>query len=197
MALFPRDHTRFAFAALLLACFVPLAWERAGVYASRGSYWTEVLAHYPEDERAWNAIGNARLELGDVDGAKDAWVQAAQLDPQYSRPFVNLGTVYHREKRYEEALEWYEIAISVGKDNPNALANYGRVLMHLDRMDESIAAYKKAVRIAPGRAAIRAGLGRAQLKAGEYKAAERNLRKAHRMNPNDASTDKLIRERFE
>lgn len=197
VALFPRDHTRFAFAALLLACCVPLAWERAGVYASRGSYWTEVLAHYPEDERAWNAIGNARLELGDVDGAKDAWIQAAQLDPQYSRPFVNLGTVYHREKRYEEALEWYEIAISVGKDNPNALANYGRVLMHLERMDESIAAYKKAVRIAPGRAAIRAGLGRAQLKAGEYKAAEHNLRKARKMNPNDASTDKLIRERFE
>ena len=74
---------------------------------------------------------------------------------------------------------------------------FQRVLMHLERMDESIAAYKKAVRIAPGRAAIRAGLGRAQLKAGEYKAAEHNLRKARKMNPNDASTDKLIRERFE
>jgi len=196
-ALFPREHTRFVFAAVLLACFVPLAWDRAGVYASRGSYWTEVLAHYPEDEHAWNGVGNARREMGDVEGAKDAWIQAASYAPNYSRPFVNLGTIYHSEKRYAEALEWYEIAVEVGPRNPAALANYGRVLLHLDRVEESVAAYEKATRLAPGMQALWSGLGRAQLEAEQYDKAEKTLRYALELNPNDHSTRALIRERFE
>jgi len=55
-----------------------------------------VIAQDPRHAIAWNNLGNVRDELGDSDGACQAFECALQLEPQYASPKKNLALVAHK-----------------------------------------------------------------------------------------------------
>jgi Flp pilus assembly protein TadD len=51
----------------------------------------QALVRLPDHARGWNALGVARVETGDVDGAIEAWRTSIRVDASYPDPLFNLA----------------------------------------------------------------------------------------------------------
>lgn len=83
---------RCAHVALYL---LALSWAAAVLvrnedYRSERALWTRTVEQSPEKARAWNNLGMACQQAADRDCARAAFQQAMQLDPENTRPAVNL-----------------------------------------------------------------------------------------------------------
>ena len=62
----------------------------------------------PERPEGWNDLGNLFEQKGDFTAAEDAYLRSSKLaDTTYPHPWVGLGDVYAKQKRYSEALSAY------------------------------------------------------------------------------------------
>jgi arylsulfatase A-like enzyme/Flp pilus assembly protein TadD len=64
----------------------------------------------PSVAKAWNALGVARAETGDLREAADAWEQASRVDPRFPDPLFNLAGALERlgqDARARAVLERY------------------------------------------------------------------------------------------
>ena len=184
---------RVAAAGLLIAAGVLGAWQRAGVYASRGSFQAAVLEHHATDAAAWNDLGLHHEERGELDRARRCWELAATFDPGYGRPWSNLGRLALAEGDLARAEGAFRTAVELGPANPVARCNLGSLLLRRARPDEAAEAYAQAARLAPGMLAAWRGLARAQLEAGRPGAARAALREALAIDPEDPRARELAR----
>lgn len=185
---------RGAGAALALAlCFG--AWDRAGVYADRASFHRAVLDHAPGDAAAWNGLGLAREEAGDLAGAAAAWARAAEADPSYSRPHSNLGRLHLAAGRLDEAGRAFERAVLLGPRNPVAHCNLGSALLRAGEPERAAAAYRRATELSPGLVPAWRGLARSLARSGSVDEARAALARALSLDPSDARS-RALRDRL-
>jgi len=184
-AALPSGRARMAVATLLLGLCVLGAWWRAGVYAGRGSFAEAVLAHEPRDAPAWNDLGLAREEEGDLAGARAAFERSAALDPLYSRPWSNLGRFALESGDLAAAEVALRRAADLGPRNPVAQVNLGSLLLRLGQFRGAETSYRRAIELAPGMGAAWRGLGRALEEQGRRGEAREALRRALACDPAD------------
>ncbi|HET7728995.1 MAG TPA: tetratricopeptide repeat protein [Usitatibacter sp.] len=67
-----------------------------------------VLAESPRLAEAWNDHGLLRLDRHDVDGARDAFLRAVELSPDFAQAHFNLSLVYLMRGDYERGFREYE-----------------------------------------------------------------------------------------
>ena len=115
-------------------------------------------------------------EAGEKQRAISLYEQMLIIDPDYAPGYINLGTIYFHLKQFVRAEELYRIATE--KDTGYVLAYFdlGNVLDELERPDESIAAYLRAVELAPRYADAHYNLALAFERKGERRAALRHWR---------------------
>lgn len=171
-------------AALVLAVCAGLAWQRAGVYSSRTSYW-EARRTWRESAQVWNALGNAHLEQGERDQAAAAWTRALEFDASYASARVNLATEDMRRGDWGAAQINLRAALDNDPRNAVAWANLGRVLGELGQPGAAVEAYERAVRVSPGSSALWRGLARARLRGGDRPAARLAIERALSLAPSD------------
>ena len=96
------------------------------------------------------------------------------------------GSVYEREKKYEQAEEAFKQVLSSDPQNAVALNYLGYMLADRGvRLDEALNYVKKAIELDPANGAYLDSLGWAYYKLGKYDLAEENLSKAVQRTPND------------
>ena len=68
-------------------------------------YYQQLVDDVPEDAFAWNRIGNARLQTGNVKAAIAAYKKSLEHDSKQSKPYYNLSTAYliEAQRALEEA----------------------------------------------------------------------------------------------
>ena len=76
---------------------------------------------------------------------------AAKVAPGNWMAYSNLGFALAREFRFQEALPWYEKALSIYPDHYETLANLGNLLGTIGRNREAIAILEKAISVHPER----------------------------------------------
>src|SRR5258706_16333037 len=77
---------------------------------------------------AYNELGLARMELGDLQAATSAFRQTLHLRPNHWEAFNNLGLALHRQGRNEEASENLLAALELEPQSATVLSNLGLVL---------------------------------------------------------------------
>src|SRR5437773_1091131 len=83
--------------------------------------------------------GAARSDPDDRDVAPGAFRRVIALNPQHARAHNNLGQVFERQRRIDEALAEYQRAVSAQPTLRVARFNEGRMLIALGRNDEAVA----------------------------------------------------------
>lgn len=78
--------------------------------------YKNTIETYPEDWKAYNALGAVDLKLGNVDEAKKMLEKANALNPNNGMVLCNLGVVAAWEKNYEAAEKYYNQAKAQGVD---------------------------------------------------------------------------------
>jgi tetratricopeptide (TPR) repeat protein len=108
---------------------------------------------------AWIGRIECLLSLRRFAEAEAAARAAIERRPEEPTFFVELGDVYARQRRYDEALAPYERALQIDPDHNWALSSRLIVLRQLRRFPEAEAAAQAAIEHRPGEPQLLVGLG--------------------------------------
>ena len=107
--------------------------------------------------------------------AKDQHQEVLQVLGPHLRSDLNVQNIWHlagislyRLMRFAESKACYEKALSINPDAPMVLNSYGFLLQDIGLMKEALAAYERAIQIAPEFSMARFNLSTAQLKLGDF-----------------------------
>ena len=125
---------------------------------------TELDSNYPE---AWYQAGFCYGVLGRHQDALKASKQAARLRPEWTEAHVNIGASSYALGQYKEAVDAYRQALRI-EDSPDTQYALGLSLNRLNRTDEEILAYKRAITMKPDHANALDRLGAAYFKLKRY-----------------------------
>jgi superkiller protein 3 len=107
----------------------------------------------------------------------------AASHPQNGDLLGALGAAYEASGNQAGALESYAKAVKADPANQDYYLEYTRLLMSLDRINESLAVLQQGLRNVPDAYALSLRLGAAQFMAGNYQLAERIFREAITSHP--------------
>lgn len=152
-------------------------------YRSADAIWRDTLAKDSGNVRALNALGNLRIDAGDLPGAADFFAQAIAKDPSYVEAYNNLGTVLQRKGHTAEAVAAFTRAIEIQPNYAAARFNLGNLHSEAGRTAQAIAQYREVLRLNPGHGETLLLLGALEMRAGEMREAESRFRELIRMSP--------------
>jgi cytochrome c-type biogenesis protein CcmH/NrfG len=72
---------------------------------------------YPEYAAAWTALGQAKLQMGDTNGAKSALEKSIATDPQYIRPYSPLTRIAVGAQDWARTVELADVVLSADPTN--------------------------------------------------------------------------------
>ena len=135
--------------------------------------YERIVHEQPDNFDAWNNLGNARHESGDLDAAMDAFQRARQLKPQESIVFTNIARVLMSKDRYEDACLMLEKAALFAPQDPAPLIELGRTLTSMDHPEAGLRALGDAARLDPKNPRVFVSIGQAFTDLSNQPQAER------------------------
>ena len=118
-----------------------------GNAAKQKDYLEQLVAAYPNDERAHFNLGGYYFGQQEMPKAIEHYKKATELAPTYSTAFNILGYAYRQNADYANAEQAFKKYIELIPNDPNPYDSYAELLLKMGRFDESIAQYQKALAI--------------------------------------------------
>jgi tetratricopeptide (TPR) repeat protein len=155
-------------------------------FAEVATFSREMIQTAPEDAWNWGTLGDALMELGQYDGAAEAYQKMVTLRPNQSS--------YNRASYYrwvmgdaKGAIEIIERAVASGspaaENTAWCLVDLGNLYLKTGRLDDAAGAYRMALRTFTGYYPAYAGLGRVEAAQGKYGAAIESFKLAQSAVP--------------
>jgi len=135
----------------------------------------ESLRQDAESALEWFETGLDREQEGDIDGARQAYNRAVELDPHLADAYVNLGRLVHQEGESREAARFYHLAIAADPDDSIAHYNLAIALEDQGNLPVALSHYQRAITLEPAFADAHFNLGRLLDKLGRRVQALRHL----------------------
>ncbi|HEV7475847.1 MAG TPA: tetratricopeptide repeat protein [Pyrinomonadaceae bacterium] len=107
----------------------------------------QLVAAYPNDERAHFNLGGYYFGQQDMPKAIEHYKKATELNPTYSGAFNILGYAYRQNADYANAEQAFKKYVELIPNDPNPYDSYAELLLKMGRFDESITQYRKALAI--------------------------------------------------
>lgn len=105
---------------------------------------------------------------GNIEGAKDLYLQAIDLDPGYCDAMDNLGLLLRQQGNLEEAIEWYLRSIELAPHNTVARMNLAVAYSYQGKTDREREQYELIIEIDPSNPEGYYGLAGIQMDEGHY-----------------------------
>ena len=118
-----------------------------GVTEIQKEYLDQLVASYPNDERAQFTLGNYYFAQQELDQALAHYKKATEIAPSYSQVYNLLGYCYRQKGDYTNSEESFKKYVQLIPNDPNPYDSYAELLLKMGRYDESIAQYRKALSI--------------------------------------------------
>jgi tetratricopeptide (TPR) repeat protein len=163
-----------------------LSWQRAWVYESEETLWTDTLAQNPKCWAGYNDLGTALLQKGQADEAIAQYQKALEINPHDAGIYYNFGNALAQKGLPNEAIAQFQKALGIDPNLANAHNNLGNALLQEGRVDEAMAQFQKALEIKPTYAEAHNNLGNALARKGQMDEAMAQFQKALKINPDDA-----------
>jgi len=110
-------------------------------------YLEQLVAAFPNDERAHFALGGYYFGQQEMTPAIEHYRKATEISPTYSTAFNILGYAYRQNADYANAEQAFKKYIELIPKDPNPYDSYAELLLKMGRFDESITQYRKALEI--------------------------------------------------
>ncbi len=148
-----------------------------GNAAKQKEYSDQLVAAYPNDERAHFNLGGYYFGQQEMPKAIEHYKKATELAPTYSTAFNILGYAYRQNADYANAEQAFKKYIELIPNDPNPYDSYAELLLKIGRFDESIAQYQKALAIDPNFINSHQGIAAALMYQGKPQEAAAELQK--------------------
>jgi len=150
-------------------------------------YSKQLVAAYPEDERAHTSLGNTYFFAEqDYENARGELQKAIEVEPNFAPAYNMLGYSHSALKDYPEAEKAFKKYIELVPNDPNPYDSYGELLMKTGKFDESIAQYRKALSIDPHFVGSHFGIAANLMYQGKHDQAIAQAQKLDAAGQNDA-----------
>jgi tetratricopeptide (TPR) repeat protein len=173
------------YAAVLLILGI-WSWQRAWVYESQETLWTDALAKNPSCWAAYYNLGDALSQNGQVDEAMVQFQKALDINPRSTRTLYNLGNALLQKGQLDDAIVQFKRALEIDPNYAQAHNNLGNALFRKGQIDDAIVQYQKAVALKPDYAEAHNDLGNAFFRTGRIDEAIIECQKAVEINPDYA-----------
>jgi tetratricopeptide (TPR) repeat protein len=137
-------------------------------------------------------LAKAQFNTGSFAEAAAAYESAAQINPGSESVWFNLGAVYGRLRKQDNALSAYRRAVEIKPDYAPAHRQIGAILSAKGDRAGAIEAYKRCLFYNPERLVALAALremGAVQSASGDYQGAETSFARALELSPDDDQTN--------
>ena len=124
--------------------------HQAGNIAAAVDRYARVLQHQPENATALHFAGLARYQAGQPSAALELMWRSLKLADDEPEFFSNASAAAWSAGRYDEGRWAAERALALNPEHVGALNNLGFNLRSMTDIDGSIAAFDKALALAPG-----------------------------------------------
>jgi tetratricopeptide (TPR) repeat protein len=142
-------------------------------------YAEEMVAKYPQDERAHANLGNAYVGRQQNDKAIAEFKRAIEINPNFSPAYNSLGYAYRPLGNNTEAEKAFRKYIDLVPNDPNPYDSYAELLMKTGRFDESIAQYRKALSVDSNFGSSHVGIAADLMFQGKHDAAIAEARRLY------------------
>jgi tetratricopeptide (TPR) repeat protein len=141
-----------------------------------------------------NELYAAQQKQGAVnyDRLADLYQQSAQADPSFAEPMFNLGLLYQREGKIDEAVAAYTEALRRKPSLTPAIANLAGLELSLGKVAAAQTMLLEAARKYPQDAAVRARLAEAYLAQGDLPAAKATAKEALMRDPKNGEAYRVL-----
>jgi tetratricopeptide (TPR) repeat protein len=156
-----------------------------GDVAKQKEYLDELVAAYPNDERAQFNLGNYYFGQQDMGQAIEHYKKATELAPSYSPAYNILGYAYRQQGDYPSAEQAFKKYVELIPNDPNPYDSYGELLLKMGKFDDSIAQYHKALSVDPHFAPSHFGIAGDLMYSGKSDEAQVELQKMADQARND------------
>jgi Flp pilus assembly protein TadD len=163
-------------------------WDALGAGDARTAVrlFRQVVTLDPRHAVAWNNLGRAYMQLGQLDSAVKAFDQQIAVNPYDPSAYNNRGLAQWRLRAYDDAAASFKKQIEVTPLDQFAHSHLGRLDVAMHRDSEAVAELEKAVSITPNNAYLHVDLGKAYLTARRSDQATAEFDRAVELAPNPA-----------
>src|SRR5512134_128931 len=112
-------------------------------------YLDQLVAAYPNDERAHFNLGGYYFGQQEFAQAIEHYRKATEIAPTYSTAWNILGYAYRQNVDYPNAENAFQKYIALIPGDPNPYDSYAELLLKEGKFDDSITQYRKALAIDP------------------------------------------------
>ena len=132
---------------------VPLprqAYDSAGVkvrYVPQPNPYTTDSGDVPQEARRLFLVADTALREGDLRGARKKLQYLTEKFPELSGPWLKLGVIAEKKEQYGDAIEHYQKAISVNRNNVNAYIALGLLQRRQGYFADAQSAYLDALQV--------------------------------------------------
>jgi tetratricopeptide (TPR) repeat protein len=148
-----------------------------GNAAKQKEYSEQLVAAYPNDERANFALAGYYFGQQDFPRAIQYYKKATELAPTFSSAYNLLGYAYRQNTDYPNAEQAFKKYIELIPGDPNPYDSYAELLLKMGKFDDSITQYRKALAIDPNFINSHQGIAAALLYKGNAAEAAAELQK--------------------
>ncbi len=148
-----------------------------GNAAKQKEYLEQLVAAYPNDERANFALAGYYFGQQEVPKAIEYYKKATELAPTFSSAFNLLGYAYRQNVDYANAEAAFKKYIELIPNDPNPYDSYAELLLKMGKFDDSITQYRKALAIDQNFINAHQGIGMALLYKGNADEAGAEIQK--------------------
>ncbi|MBT6902968.1 MAG: tetratricopeptide repeat protein, partial [Gemmatimonadetes bacterium] len=136
--------------------------------------------------------GTALAARGRHTEAIDAYLQAAELAPAYTKVHYNLGNAYVRQLDYPRAIEAYQRVLTL--DSTHVSARHNMAAMYVKQLNyaRAIEEHRRVLALDPGHMSTYYDLSYIYFLRGEYGEVETLLAEGVRRDSTDASFHRLL-----
>ena len=120
----------------------------------------------PHDVRLRRQLAELKEAAGDQEGALQAWLSSAEVEPHEPGPLVRGAAIAGRLGELGQGVELLEQAVGLAPRNASARRELARAYLRLGRLESGFAAYEAAVKELPGDGSLVIEVAEAALQAG-------------------------------
>jgi tetratricopeptide (TPR) repeat protein len=160
-------------ASLILFVFSATAWMQTGYWENSIFLFKHTIGVTENNYTAHTCLANAYFDRGINTLAKEHYVKALTINPNYAKAYYNLGLLLSKEGQIDAAIKHFELSLIIRPEIGKTHSALAIELLKKKLLDDAIFHFKEAVLLDPKHIDTQNNLGFAYLLKGEYSEAIR------------------------